>query len=218
MNKLYIAWLDKPFSREIFERLSAYVSPKRRERLGRLSREEDKKQSLYAALLLRIALCKALSLPNSALSFETDTNGKPYMSGQPSLPFSLSHTDKAVAVALSDEAVGVDIEKLRQANGQIARRFFTAREAAYVLSKDSDRRFFEIWTKKEAYIKRSGAGLSCPLRSFDVLKDNAEEIHTWERNGYMLSVCTAVRNIQGFCEPIILSEQALEEQAHQWLR
>ena len=88
-------------------------------------------------------------------------NGKPYIIKQPDFHFGISHTKNAITVAFSKEPVGVDIEKIRDVDLKVADRFFTEEEQKYINSDVSlsCRRFFEIWTKKEAIIKKSGLKL-----------------------------------------------------------
>lgn len=95
--------------------------------------------------------------------------GKPYFKNIPDLFFSVSHTDGLTVIALGDCEVGIDAEKLRKADLRITRRFLKE-EIDYITEKDSDRRFFEIWTKKEAYLKHKGTGLSGGFDSVNVLK------------------------------------------------
>lgn len=94
-------------------------------------------------------------------------------------------------VCISDKEVGIDIEKIKGVKPDIVGRFFTIDEIEYIFlaNEDVDRRFYEIWTKKEAYIKWSGKGLSMPLVSFSVFnKDIADKMKIYEINGYMISV------------------------------
>lgn len=113
-------------------------------------------------------------------------NGKPYIIKQPDFHFSISHTENAVAVAFSKEPIGVDTEKIRSVNLKVADRFFTEEEQEYINSDVSlsCRRFFKIWTKKEAIIKKSG------LKLKDIKTAKTEHITTFLKDGYVISVCT----------------------------
>jgi 4'-phosphopantetheinyl transferase len=67
----------------------------------------------------------------------------------------------------------VDVERVRQDSDHeaIARRFFSEdeqRQLAALAPPERPAGFFRCWTRKEAYIKAQGAGLSLPLRQFDV--------------------------------------------------
>ena len=83
--------------------------------------------------------------------------GKPYFRDLP-IKFSISHSKSRVVLALSDREIGVDIQHISPRGTDVAKRFFTEDEVAYI--GDDTVRFYEIWTKKEAYSKWQGKGLA----------------------------------------------------------
>ncbi len=95
----------------------------------------------------------------------------------PELQFNVSHAGGLVLIAVTRGCeVGVDIENVRELKDidLIARRFFSVRENAALQQLPATHRpeaFFRCWTRKEAFIKASGEGLSRPLDSFDVALD-----------------------------------------------
>ena len=104
-------------------------------------------------------------------------HGKPELAGRfarSGLRFNVSHCDDVAVYAFScGPEVGIDVEAIRALPDAeaIARRFFSRREnAAYLALDQRDRPlgFFQCWTRKEAFIKALGEGLSHPLDSFDV--------------------------------------------------
>jgi 4'-phosphopantetheinyl transferase len=79
----------------------------------------------------------------------------------------------AVLALVRGREIGVDAEKIRpQPDAQkLAKRFFSALEQRFLEKLSGDelqRAFFRCWTRKEAYIKAKGEGLSLPLHAFDV--------------------------------------------------
>lgn len=151
--------------------------------------KQDKKLSLYSELIVRNHICHKHKMKNSAIKFDTNHYGKPLLKNYKNFHFNISHTHNAIAVAITDSPVGIDLEKVKEVDLKIAKRFFTEREIDYIICGDNlAKRFFEVWTKKEAYIKYVGKGLSIPLKSFSVL-DIAEKIVTTEKDGYIISVC-----------------------------
>ncbi len=116
--------------------------------------------------------------------------GKPYFKYIPDLFFSISHTDGLTVIALSDCEVGIDVEKIKKADLRVVRRFLK-NEADYITEKDSDRRFFEVWTKKEAYLKCKGTGLSGGLNCVNVLELPFE---TMDYEDYIISVYSQTKN------------------------
>ena len=97
-----------------------------------------------------------------------------------------------IAIAVSDKPVGIDIEKIQKQDLRIAERFFTDAECNYINEADSDddknKRLLEVWTKKEAYLKFTGEGMSRPISSFSVIDIPAKN-QTMYWDGYILSVC-----------------------------
>lgn len=118
---------------------------------------------------------------------EKGAHGKPYFK-ESDIYFNISHTDALQAVAIGKSEVGVDIEKIRDVNLKVASRF-TKEEYDYVMEAESSNRFFEIWTKKEAYLKFKGTGISGGLNSFNVF-EIPEKINTFIIDGYVISVCS----------------------------
>lgn len=130
-----------------------------------------------------------LSVSEKDIEIKTDVYGKPYIAGCEQWHFSITHTAGMIGIAVSDASIGIDAEKIHSADLRIAKRFFTDQENLRIEnSENKDRCFFEIWTKKEAYLKYIGKGLRTPLRSFDVF-ELAHKFEAFEEDGYMYSVC-----------------------------
>lgn len=131
---------------------------------------------------------KDLNVSEKDVKIKTDVYGKPYITGYEQWHFNITHTAGMIGIAVSDEPGGIDAEKIRSADLRIAKRFFTARENFRIEnSENKDRSFFEIWTKKEAYLKYTGKGLRTPLKSFDVFELHC--LKSFEEDEYMISVC-----------------------------
>lgn len=192
MEKIYDLVLNDKLDPTVFARLLPLLSPEKQARICRNRFDADKKRGLYAALLVRAVACQMLGVPNRTLQFAEGSHGKPYLIGYPDFHYNVSHTDNAVAVAVCDSPIGIDIERIKPAPLKIAERYFTAAERAYIYaaSSNTDRRFFEVWTKKEAYIKQTGAGLSAALQSFCVQSGVPSYFFkTFARGDYLISVC-----------------------------
>ncbi len=166
-------------------RLLNLVSPYRREKVLRLKVKDKQLQSLFAKLLLRAVLCDSLGVSNSELSFATTEKGKPYLENRPDCHFSISHTDGLVAVALSENSVGVDVESVKPIDPKLCERFFSQSEQDYVFMKETevDQRFFEVWTKKEAFAKYTGLGLS------EIFGQKETLYKTFTVENYAVAVC-----------------------------
>jgi len=109
--------------------------------------------------------------------FSYSDKGKPALiprGGDPEIQFNVSHSGGASLLAFTQgRDLGVDVESLHRniEHDAIARRFFSAREQeqlSELRAQDRSAAFFRCWTRKEAYLKATGAGLSLPLEQFDV--------------------------------------------------
>ncbi len=158
-----------------FQTLEKYltcVSKARKSAVLKKASDEDKVQSLVAALLLRSELSKRLGIPHKKVVFEKGAHGKPYIKGG-GAQFSVSHTRGAVCVAISDSEteIGVDIERRdRRISEKLKERTLSKNELAQL---NSDEDFLRMWVQKEAFLKRTGIGLTTVICGVDttVLKD-----------------------------------------------
>lgn len=180
------------------------LSRYRLEQLNRVRPALRRRQGIGAELLLIRALRELdgdLALP---LDILTEQGGKPYLAcGTPH--FSLSHSGRFVACALSDKTVGLDIQLQSPCRESLVHRFFAPEEQRYVLaSEDRDAAFTEIWSKKESRLKADGTGLTMELSAFSVL-DRSEGERIWHtRVGELhLSVCVSEGNPRPDCLNLI---------------
>jgi len=159
------------------EALAKLLSPDEKERAARFYFQKDRDHYTVARGSLRLILARYLDAKPNELEFSYTRYGKPSLVSrgrEEGLSFNLSHSGKLALVGLArGRDIGIDIELIREdfAGEQIAERFFSAREVACFRSIPEDRRaqsFFSCWTRKEAYIKARGEGLSMPLDKFDV--------------------------------------------------
>jgi 4'-phosphopantetheinyl transferase len=147
------------------------------DRAERFYFHKDRERFIVARGALRAILSCYLNLEPRHLSFGYGPYGKPALardSDGDALRFNVSHSHGLALVAVTrGREIGVDLERIsaEAANEQIAERFFSPREIIKLRSLPTDRQteaFFHCWTRKEAYIKARGEGLSLPLDQFDV--------------------------------------------------
>ena len=117
--------------------------------------------------------------------------GKPYFKELP-LQFSVSHTEDLWVCLISDgtEPVGVDIQQIKETRqDRVSERYFTDDEKVY-LKENSRNTFFEIWTRKEAYAKYTGRGLTKELKKVSTLNNDEVEFIDFDiRAGVKGSCC-----------------------------
>lgn len=163
-----------PNANALFELLSA----DERERARRYRFDEHRNEFILTRAALRILLGFYLETFPEQLAFSYSAQGKPSLEKDAAaLCFNVSHTHGLAALAFGRGCeIGVDVEKLRPECDatKLAQRFFSAseREAISSLSgRALHEAFFRCWTRKEAFIKAKGGGLSIPLDQFDVSID-----------------------------------------------
>jgi 4'-phosphopantetheinyl transferase len=157
-------------------RLYATLSPDERDRSARFRFERDRRSFIVAHGVLRDLLGRYLQTEPRRIRYAYNAFGKPDLAPEfgGRLRFSLSHSAGLALIAIAADAeVGVDLECIAVQSDftDIARRFFSAAEVDYLSALPSHLRnkaFFSCWTKKEAYLKAGGEGLSIPLDSFSV--------------------------------------------------
>ena len=172
MLKLYYFDISA-MSDEQFLEMYHRCDKSRKLKIDRLKKDPAKKLSVAAGMLARCGIARQFNVAPESISFRAGKNGKPYCDNY-DIHFSLSHSENMAVCVISDKPVGIDVEKIRPVNPEVAKKCFTEKEQEYVFSDKSKTRarFFEIWTKKEAYIKRNALSLS-DIKSFDVLDDKS---------------------------------------------
>jgi 4'-phosphopantetheinyl transferase len=174
---LHVWAVDVDVAARDVTRFAATLTEDERVRAGRYRFERDHRRFVVRRGVLRDILARYLGGYPGALRFAEGPRGKPCLAGQcapRALHFNLSDCDSLVLYAVRRGAdVGVDVERVRElpdAEG-IAERFFSPSERVALRRVSPSERpaaFFNCWTRKEAYIKATGDGLSCALDRFDV--------------------------------------------------
>jgi 4'-phosphopantetheinyl transferase len=139
--------------------------------------QEDRTHFIVARSLLRIILSRYLFIKPSQIHFRYSPYGKPSLDAayhRANLCFNLSHSCGLALYAITcGREVGIDLEYIREdfPCEEVAERFFSPYEKAMIRRLPAGMKyqaFFNCWTRKEAYMKARGEGLSFPLDQFDV--------------------------------------------------
>jgi 4'-phosphopantetheinyl transferase len=168
------ATLDQP--QGCYAALMRILSPDEQARADRFHFAADRRRHILARGITRSLVGRILDRPADALQFKYNAFGKPALarSQQCTIEFNVSHSGDLVLVALSHSRIlGVDVERMKpdMATAEIASRFFSPNECRALSALAADLQcsaFFCCWTRKEAYLKARGDGLSLPLDQFDV--------------------------------------------------
>lgn len=205
---------------------SYLLAPDERTRAARFHFAKDRNHYTVSRGLLRTILGRYLRIEPQQVQFRYESHGKPTLicpPGKTPVRFNVSHAHGEVLMGFTrDREIGVDIELIRTIDEaeQIAERFFSAQENEVFRSLAPDVRaqaFFNCWTRKEAYIKAIGEGLSMPLDRFDVTlapgdpalllatRPNADEAQRWKLQsldpvpGYVAALCIEGHDWQATC-------------------
>jgi 4'-phosphopantetheinyl transferase len=161
----------------VTSRLEETLAQGERDRANRFFSQIDRNHFIAARGILRELLGTYLNLAPSEIEFCYGDNGKPALNPQtrgPVVQFNLSHSGNLAVYAFSlRRRLGIDVELVRpqSAAEDIAARYFAQQEVTELRKLPPSMQvegFFNCWTRKEAYVKARGAGLSIPLDSFTV--------------------------------------------------
>lgn len=155
--------------------LRATLSPEEEERAARFRSSELRERWTAARGALRCILAGYLKSEARSLQLRNGSKGKPELAGSAeTVSFNLSHTGGIALLAVAANGrIGVDAEIIRAGVevADLSRRFFAPAEADEILALPSEEQlvaFFACWTRKEAFVKALGGGLSVPLNQFRV--------------------------------------------------
>jgi len=147
--------------------------------------EKDRHRHLVTRALVREVLSRYAPVAPHEWRFEADRHGKPHIVDPANIAkriaFNISHTDGLVIVGVGlGRALGVDAECMqRRAVLEVAERFFATlevRSLQRLAPQARAKRFWELWTLKESYIKARGLGLSIPLDRFAFRLDEPRSV------------------------------------------
>ena len=207
-NLVFFANTDPLKENGLYNVAFGAVSAERKDKVLRYRFLKDRVLSLGAEILLREAL-KEQGVEITEINYGYKTNGKPFLKGIEGFDFNISHSEDFVMVAVSENEIGCDIEKITEIDLEIAKKFFFREEyeniAALPASEERNELFFRYWTLKESFMKVTGLGMRLPLDSFQILIGNdgktgvRQSVDTKNYNfteidafpGYKCAVCTA---------------------------
>jgi 4'-phosphopantetheinyl transferase len=144
------------------------LTPDEVERANRFYQQKDHNRFIISRGILRHILGRYLNQEAAVIEFGLGKNKKPYVinSALLNLQFNLSHSGDAILLAVSDSAIGADVEFINHDFGftGVLDDNFSVNEITYIKENESAERFFRIWTRKEALTKATAQGLDCDLR------------------------------------------------------
>jgi len=158
-------------------RLAKILSTEEQARASRFRFERHRHRFIIARGVLRWLLAKYSDCPPEQLDFGYGPNGKPALAGElaeSALFFNLAHSEDLALIAVTQLGqIGVDVEQIRAMTdaNELVERFFSPRESALfhtLPANQKDTAFFNLWTRKEAWLKATGEGIAHSLSQVEV--------------------------------------------------
>jgi len=175
--------------------LQQCLSPLEIERANRYRIMDRREEFIIARGLLRTLLARLLREDPLDLEFSIGSKGKPALRRPDTgsaIRFNVSHSHGIILIAMThDREIGVDVEMIRDKTDheRMAQRFFSPAECEQLQrlpEADRQRAFFHCWTRKEAFLKATGMGITLALDSFDTAfwpAENAQLLATrWDED------------------------------------
>lgn len=214
---LWCTYISDLGDEALWPRYAALISAEERATQARFRFAKDRRRYLITRALVRTVLSRYRAVPPERWTFSTGPHGRPAIAAAHSsaLEFNISHSADLVMLGItSDRTLGIDVESMeaREVDIDGLDRYFAPQERAALLALPPfarRRRFFELWTLKESYIKARGMGLAIPLDAFRFeltgeqgltlhmrtdLGDAPERWRLWQltlRARYLAAVCAA---------------------------
>lgn len=168
----------RDLNNEEYHKWYALMSEDKQRRVNKFKFEEDKKRAVAGEMLARKSIAELCNVAVESIVFGKSEYGKPFVRDL-NVEFNISHSGDMVACVVDDKQVGIDIEKIRPIDLDVIKSICTEEEKVYILGDYPIKRdfkyitdtkilsrFFEVWTRKEAYFKCIGGRIS----NFDSLQ------------------------------------------------
>lgn len=169
MQKIYIYNINN-ITKNKLVLASSFLSAEEKERAERFKFQKDYKLYTAGKIMARKIIGSYFDVKPEKVRFRIDEYDRPHLQypEKGNFDFNISHSGDFVVLAISDSRVGIDVERIKPIDLNIAEDCFHEKERVY-LQSDQGRlfeNFYKIWTLKESFIKAIGEGLSCPLKNF----------------------------------------------------
>ncbi len=173
----------------------------KKDKIDKFRNNETKIKSIIGEMILEKLLSK-YNLSYESLDYYINDYGKPYINNNDTF-FNISHSYDYVVTTISNNEIGIDIEKIRKTPLNVINQFATEKEKEYILSstKNIEERIFKIYTLKEAYFKMLGTNLNNILKiEFDIKNNmiycNDKSVKVGFINdikGYVIAYCEKIQ-------------------------
>jgi 4'-phosphopantetheinyl transferase len=208
-----------------------FLSRPEQEKAGQFVYPADRNRYILTHGLLRILLGRYLGVSPEKIEFNANAFGKPglvFAESSYALSFNLSHSDDVIVYAFTlRRKVGIDVEKIRPevkvmelATSQFADEEIRSLQAYAPIERPDA--FFRGWTRKEAYVKARGEGLSFPLNKFAVTLHHTESVQVlWAEDDARSASTWSMFNLDlypGYAAAMVVEGQSVQVVSRRWKR
>jgi|TARA_B110000503_G_C7148843_1_gene414223 4'-phosphopantetheinyl transferase len=182
---IYYCYIPKSYNLECTQ--LSYLSLTEQEILDSIKDESRKVKTIFSRALLFHVLNK--NGLEDLHDLKVTRNGKPYLTNSRNIHLNISYSGNLIICAISfNTPIGVDVEKIKPKNLDHFKLYFTEQEWHNIsINENSLKRFYELWTRKEALVKADGRGLSIDLSSFSCLGNNEQiERENWYIKNFLV--------------------------------
>jgi 4'-phosphopantetheinyl transferase len=165
MVKIFYTHFISPLSIEQWQIYFCQLPKNIQQKISNFRRWQDQHAALFSKLLLQHALHQAGYNSDCLNQLKYELYNRPFIDNK--IDFNISHAGEYVVCAISDQGrLGIDIELIKAINISDFNQYMETEQLSY-------KKFYEIWTTKEAVIKADGRGLSIPLLDIKLQTDKA---------------------------------------------
>lgn len=151
-----------------------HIEKTRLRRIVSFSNEIDSIRSIIGEIYIRKYVADHFGLKPRQISISTNAFGKPFIADLPDFHYNIAHSGDWIVVATGNMPLGVDVERIHSFEPFSLDCVFTPEERDYITEGGDQsrvKRFFEMWTLKESFVKCLGVGFSRPFSTFSVERD-----------------------------------------------
>lgn len=190
------------FTQDICNKMNEKLPYERQQKVLRYKRQIDKKLSIISYLLLIYGLKNEYAV-SKPITFGYQENQKPYLLNYPQIQFNISHCDYCVAVAISNQEIGIDVQDFIDFDQKLAEVVCSKKELESLnSSKFQEELFTRYWTLKESYVKMTGDGISDDMMHLDFSSQSQISFEQYHSNfqlfynkNYIISSCSLEPNL-----------------------
>ena len=185
-HQVHLWFVDKKNHKDRLTSYWSILNELEKEKATKYRFEKDRDCSIIARGVIRMLLGNYLKIHPKDVKLKLGEFGKPFLNELSDIQFNVSHSAETIVLAfIKKDKIGVDVEHTKRniEVNTIAKQFFSKEEITALFSLDEKfqkQAFYNCWTRKEAFIKALGSGLSFPLDEFVVSLDSTKNAQLLE--------------------------------------